>query len=69
MSIAKYLRCRYCRSVSLKAVRGRYGKPVSFKYGVLRLIECASCHKYNLVATLTVNKRNAEDIADIMGAS
>lgn len=50
-------------------MRGRYGKPVSFKYGVLRLIECKSCGRNNLVATLTVTKRNAEDITDIMGAS
>ena len=69
MSVAKYLHCRYCRSMELKAVRGRYGKPVSFKHGVLRLIQCTSCGKHNLVATLTVTKRNAEDITDIMGAS
>lgn len=50
-------------------MRGRYGKPVSFKHGVLRLIQCMSCGRHNLVATLTVTKRNAEDITDIMGAS
>lgn len=69
MSVSKHLRCRYCRSPKVKTVRGRYGKPVLVKYGVLRLLVCHACGKHNLVATLVVNSRNARDISDIIGAT
>lgn len=69
MSVSKYLRCRHCRSTEVKTVRGRYGKPVVMKYGVLRLLSCSSCGKQSLAATLVVNSRNAKDISDIIGAT
>jgi hypothetical protein len=69
LSIARHLRCRYCNKAILKAVRGRYGVPVAMKHGTLRLLYCAVCKKYTLAATMVINRRNARDIADIIGAS
>lgn len=69
MSLTKYLYCRYCRSPKVRTVRGRYGKPVAVKYGVLRLLVCDSCGKQSLAATFVVNSRNAKDISDIIGAT
>jgi hypothetical protein len=50
-------------------VRGRYGKPVVMKYGVLRLLSCTTCGKHSLAATIVVSSRNAKDISDIIGAT